>query len=62
MAYKKKSCKKPAKKKATKTGGLAKYRAKVKKATAGISKQIKKAESRLKLLKKKKAAKIKKVK
>jgi hypothetical protein len=42
--------------------GLAKYRAKVKKATAPLSRMIKKAEARLKLLKKKKAAKVKKIK
>jgi len=50
------------KKPAKKCSGLVKYRAKVKKATAGISKQIKKAESRLKALKKKKAQKVRKIK
>ena len=54
--------KKAAKKSAKKTSGLVKYRANVKKATAGISKQIKKAESRLKALKKKKAQKVRKIK
>jgi hypothetical protein len=50
------------KKAARKVSGLAKYRAKVKKATAAVSRAIKKAESRLKALKKKKAAKVRKVK
>lgn len=54
--------KKKAHKKKRKVSGLAKYRAKVKKATAAISRSIKKAESRLKALKKKKAAKVRKVK
>ena len=50
------------KKAARKSSGLAKYRAKVKKATAAITRSIKNAERRLKSLKKKKAAKIRKVK
>lgn len=45
-----------------KAGGLAKYRAKVKKATGAITRAIKKAESKIKQLRKKKAAKIRKIK
>ena len=60
MPIKKKKA--PARRRSAAINGLAKYRAKVKKATSPIAKMIKKAEARLKLLKKKKAAKIKKIK
>ena len=59
MPITRKPAKKAAKKKANKGGGLAKYRAAIKKATATTTKQINDLEKMIIKLKKVKAAKTK---
>lgn len=55
----KKTPKKSAKKR--KASGLTKYRTAVKRATVAIDRQLRKAEARMNVLKRKKKAKVKKV-